>query len=141
MEWQAVYDLRDDRDYVAAVQMATLTTSEFGIEPTHGLFGSAEWWRRIESGSLPVQTLKGRISRVFMGSMGDWPEFEVTSDDGSTHVFTRLQTPPDGGRDGLYEEGRGVEVDFVLQEARRQAPDCGIPRTSPAVIAIRIATG
>ena len=35
-----VYRLRDDQFRIDAVQKATLTTTEYGIEPTHGLFGS-----------------------------------------------------------------------------------------------------
>lgn len=138
MEWQTVYDLRDDPHRVAAVQHATLTTCAFGIEPTHGLFGSEQWWQQIESGSLPLQTLKGRINRVYMGSMGDFPEFEMKCGNGSLHCFERM--PGDGSRDALYREGRRVEVDFVWQEARREAPGWGLPRRMTSVISIRIAT-
>ena len=140
MPWHTVYDLRADTDNVAAVQRATLTTREYGIEPTNGrLFGSDEWWNEVASGRLPVHTLTGTISRVFMGSMGDWPEFEMVCDDGSSLGFTRFQTPPDGSRDGLYKEGRRIEVDAVWQEARKAAPDWGIPRIRREVTAIRIA--
>lgn len=139
MEWQKVYDLRDDADHTAAVQRATLTTREFGVEPTHGLFGSTEWWQQIESGSLPLETLKGSISRVYMGSMGDWPEFEMQCEDGSSHNFTRHQMPPDGSRDSLYKEGRKIEVDTVWQQFRREAPASHGPRDHRVVTAIRIA--
>jgi hypothetical protein len=37
------YRLRDNAKHIAQVQKATLTTDDFGIEPTDGLFGSAEW--------------------------------------------------------------------------------------------------
>ena len=44
------YKLRDDPKHIAQVQKATLTTDDFGIEPTDGLFGSPEWWDRIANG-------------------------------------------------------------------------------------------
>jgi hypothetical protein len=71
-----VYRLRDDTTRIDAVQQATRTTENFGIEPTDGMFGSDEWWHNIEAGRLPVHTLKGTIKDVYMGSMGDWPEFK-----------------------------------------------------------------
>jgi hypothetical protein len=81
-DMEIVYNLRDDHEKVAAIQEATLRTSDFGIEPTHGLLGSREWWSAIESGRLPLQTLRGTISQLYMGSMGDWPSFELTTEDG-----------------------------------------------------------
>lgn len=140
MDWQQVYELKQDTGYVAAVQKATLTTDEFGIEPTNGLLGSSEWWREIERGNLPLQTLKGTITRVFMGSMGDWPEFEMQTDDGSLLEFTRYQNAPDGSADHLYAVGRQIEVDFVWQQFRPKAPDWGLPKEQRCVIAIRIAS-
>jgi hypothetical protein len=138
MSWHHVYDLRLDERQIADVQKATLTTEEYGLEPTHGLFGSEEWWTQIAEGKLPVETLSGTISRVYMGSMGDWPEFEFICSDGSTERFTRYQTPPDGSRDHFYAVGRRVEVDTVWQEARRNAPDWCLPRRRRTVLAVRI---
>ena len=48
------YRLRDNAKHIAHAQKATLTTDDFGIEPTDGLFGSAEWWNRVASGELTV---------------------------------------------------------------------------------------
>jgi hypothetical protein len=59
-----VYRLRQNKKFIEAVQKATLTTDTFGIEPTHGLFGSDEWWGRISSGDLPIQTLSGYLTKV-----------------------------------------------------------------------------
>jgi len=66
-----------------------LATKEFGIEPTHGLLGSREWWSEIESGRLRVHTLRGTIGRVYMGSMNDWPEFELVTAEGQKSSWTR----------------------------------------------------
>jgi hypothetical protein len=60
------YRLRDNAKHIAQVQKATLTTDDFGIEPTDGLFASAEWWNRIASGELTVHTLRGTITEQFM---------------------------------------------------------------------------
>lgn len=141
VDWQVVYELKDDAERIALVQRATLTTRDFGLEPTHGLFGSPEWSRHVETGNLPLQTLKGTISRVYMGSMGDWPEFEMQCDDGSCQSFTRYQTAPDGSQDHLYAVGRRIEVDFVWQDFRHGASQRGLPPTSRVITAIRIASG
>jgi hypothetical protein len=139
MAWHNIYDLRQDEQQIAAVQKATLSTEEYGLEPTHGLFGSEEWWKQIADGRLPIETLKGTISRVYMGSMGDWPVFEIALLDSTTESFTRYQTPADGSQDYFYVVGRDIELDTVWQEARRNAPDWGLPRRWRTVVAIRIA--
>jgi hypothetical protein len=54
--------LADDANKVGLIQKATLTTQDYGIRPTHGLFGSPEWWRKIESGELVKHTISGCIS-------------------------------------------------------------------------------
>ena len=138
MTWHKIYDLREDERHIAAVQKATLATEEYGLEPTHGLFGSEEWWEKIADGQLPKETLKGIISRVYMGSMGDWPEFETALCDGSTEKFYRYQTPPDGSQERFYEVGRNIELDVIWQDARRNAPDWGLSQRSRTVLAVRI---
>ena len=113
-----VYSLRKDTQRVEQVQKATLTTKDFGIQPTHGLFGSPDWWRNIENGELPVQTLRGIISRVYMGSMGDWPEFQVASEDnGITESFTRMFHKRE--QDAAYQVGKKIEVDYVWQKFKK----------------------
>jgi hypothetical protein len=79
---RVIYRLRDDKEHVERVQKATLTTEQFGIEPTHGLLGSADWWEKVSSSELPVLTCRGIITRRYMGSRNDWPEFTMRSDSG-----------------------------------------------------------
>ena len=76
-QMRVIYRLMDDKAYIEKVQKATLTTEQFGVNPTHGLFGSAEWWEKILSGGLPVYTYRGSITKRYMGSMNDWPCHEV----------------------------------------------------------------
>ena len=138
MTWIEVYNLKEDADHVDKVQRATLTTKEFGIEPTHGLFGTAEWWRHIQDGSLAVHTTRGEIVRVYMASMNDWPMFEMKTEGGALHQFTQQLTRSVSSLDEPYLLGRKVEVDFVWQHARKNAPDWGLPNESQVVIGIRI---
>ncbi len=113
---KVAYRLRDNPKHIAQVQKATLTTDNFGIESTDGLFGSPEWWDRISTGDLPVHTLSGTIAERFMGSMGDWPEITVLSDGGEKSSWTREVNRKE--QDALYRVGRRIEIDYVLQRHR-----------------------
>ena len=90
-----IYRLQSDRREICEVQESTQTTDRWGIEPTHGLFGSPEWWRHIRDGTLPVHHISGKISRVYMGSMNDWPEFAVLSDAGEESEWSRYANEPE----------------------------------------------
>jgi len=129
-----VYRLQDDVVRIRQIQQATLRTEEFGIEPTHGLFGSDEWWEKVASGELPVATISGQISRVYMGSMGDWPEFELTESDGTKSSWTREANSKELSE--LYVVGRAVEIDFVLQRHKPKSYDGGAEHK--ILIAVRI---
>jgi hypothetical protein len=132
---RTVYRLRDDLEHIAQVQRATLTTEEFGIEPTNGLFGSTEWWSQIASGLLPTHTASGTIHRLYMGSMGDWPEFELVASDRTKSQWTRYASSVD--QSSLYQVGRAVEVDYVLQRFRPKAWNPN--EETKVVIEVRIA--
>jgi hypothetical protein len=114
---QLVYRLKEDRAHVATVQKATLSTTDYGIEQTHGLFGSDEWWEHIVDGSLPMHTIRGTITRVFMSGHNDWPEFEMRDSSGQLSRWTRETNRPED--DVLYVPGCAVEVDIVRQHHRR----------------------
>jgi hypothetical protein len=111
-----IYRLKADKDYIALVQKATQTNEDFGIESTHGPFASAEWWQHIRDGSLPVHHLRGTISRVYMGSMNDWPEFTLRSESGEETNWSRYANEPEFA--GLYTVGRPIEIDYVVQRHR-----------------------
>ena len=131
-----VYRLRDDPAFIKNVQQATTTTDDYGIEPTDGLFGSAEWWSRVDSGQLVRHTLRGRITDVYMAGMKDWPEFELTSDEGETSRWTREANTKE--QSATYEVGRRVEIDYVLQRHRPASSDRGAE--TKVVLEIRIAS-
>lgn len=127
-----VYRLRNDARHIKSVQEATLGSDAFGIQQTHGLFGSDAWWQQIAAGRLPLQTARGQITRVYMGSMGDWPVFVMRCSDGSERSETRWMDIPE--MDTLYQVGASIEVDYVVQHLKSgAATDC--------VIEIRIRSG
>ncbi len=130
-----VYQLRKNTQYIKAVQKASLTTQDFGIEPSHGLFGSDEWWEHISRGTLPVHTLSGHITKVYMASMNDWPEFAMTTEQGEEFKWTRELN--DAALDSLYQVGHRVEVDYV--EQRHRKPLWGLGQDTKCVVEIRIA--
>jgi hypothetical protein len=127
---QKIYDLREDAEHIAQVQKATVTTKEFGLIPEHGLFGSPEWWAAVHDGRIPVHTVEGRISRVFMSGHNDWEEFEIDSGKDRTS-WTRVTSGGIGGspdriaKAGLYEVGRAVRLTYVQQQFRQSIP--GLP--------------
>ena len=105
------YDLRHDSRRVSAVQNATLTTERYGIVPDHGLFGSDEWWRAIESGALQVNRIEGTVCRVHMSGHNDFPEMDV--DDGmSKSRWERY------GKESEYVEGQRVVIEYVQTTSR-----------------------
>ena len=127
---KTVYELERDEERIRRVQRATLTTTDFGIQQTHGLYGSEEWWKNIRSGVLPLHRLTGVITKVYMGSMRDWPEFRMRAESAWTrYAHTKEQ-------DRLYVVGRRVEIDYVVQ--RFKPGSFGGDRETQCVIAVRI---
>lgn len=127
-----VYSLRQDQKYIRDVQKATLESEEFGLQQTHGLFGSDEWWARIADGSLPVHTVRATISRMWMGSMNDWPECEVVSDEGEKSTWTRYAD------DSWYQIGNRIEIDYVVQKFKPSAKKTFGTLENKNIVAIRI---
>jgi hypothetical protein len=129
-----IYLLRLDKEHIKNVQEATVTTKEWGIEPTHGLFGSQEWWDHVRKGMLPVHHVKGTITRVYVESMNDWPVFTMRAENGKEYTWSQYANDPDFG--SLYTVGRPVEVDYVIQRSRVHTP--GLQSQSEVVIEIRV---
>lgn len=132
---KVVYCLADDRAYIDAVQRATLNTKEYGLQPTHGLFGSPEWWAQVRSGTLPTVTIRGVVAKVYMGSMNDWPEFSLREEDsGEESSWTRKVN--DRSADRRYKVGARIEIDYVIQLFKKPLPVLG--PESKCVLEIRI---
>jgi hypothetical protein len=113
--WHLAYDLARDEGRIRAVQQASLTKPGFGFPVEPALFGSPEWWDLVERRRFPATTVEGSISRVFWASMGDWPEFTLTSADGSETNWTRE------GDLRRYVEGLRARVRYVELERKPDA--------------------
>ena len=133
---KTIYELSEDRKHVANVQKATLTTEDFGIQQTHGLFGSKDWWAQIAEGKLEKKAISGVVSRVYMGSMNDWPEFTIRKDNGEEENFSRYANNPTLGKE--YKKGRRIEIDYVIQKHKKSYN--GESLDTKCVIEIRIQT-
>ena len=117
---RVTYDLRKHAAKIEQIQNATLNSEDFGIQQTHGLFGSDEWWAKITSGELKTHRLRGTISKVYMGSMGgDWPMLEVTDNFGKKSRWTREVNQAEDGL--LYVKGKKVEIDYVIQKFKEKS--------------------
>ena len=107
-----VYDLRDDKHTIKLIQNASLNTEDSGLKAEYGLFGSSEWWRAIDQGSIPKCHMEGVISRVYMSGHNDFPEFEVTSETGKTSWERK-------GDDRHFVVGRRVKITYVIQKFKK----------------------
>jgi hypothetical protein len=136
MAFLTVYDLRKDHQRIRWMQEAVMTTRDVGLEPTHGLFGSRDWWRNIELGRLPVFRSSGRITDVYNVGEGDFPEFSMVDVDGIETSCKREANCTED--DDLYVIGRRVELAYVLQRARMELADLGMDQTEKCVLTLRI---
>jgi hypothetical protein len=89
---------------------------------------------KATSCELPVHTCRGIITKRYLGSMNDWPEFTMCSDSGEETNWSRFGHS--GEDDRYYQVGRRIEVDYVLEPIRPGSLD---PRTErKTVIEVRI---
>ncbi len=122
-EWEQVYDLRADSDYVRLVQDASLNKPGFGFPPEPYLFGTPAWWAAINDGIIRAGEVVGTISAVYWGSMGDWPEFKLLAHDGIETTWTRR------GDVTRFVEGLEAKVRYAtLQPKEHPAFPEGGPR-------------
>jgi hypothetical protein len=116
--WHVAYELRADEDRVT--QMRDLSRDdrrlEMGLAPKPYLVGSRRFWRAIASGRLPTVVVEGEITRVYWGSMGDWPEFEIAADEGQKSTWTREGDP------ARFVEGLKARVECVEMPWKPRVP-------------------
>lgn len=120
-----VYSLVNDAEHIRKVQRATLKTTDYGLVPEHGLFGTADWWEAIRSGQLPIIRIEGVISRVRMGNMNDWPVFEIDASGCKTTWPREVHRSED---DRLYTVGKRVCLEYVIQNAKKDLANFGTTR-------------
>jgi len=130
-----IYQLRDDRTAIAQMQRASLAPGAAGLRITHGLIGSGEWWSQIDSGALPVHTVKGRVSGFWPGQWSDGPaEFELQTEQGERQVWLCEIPPPQAALE--FRIGRAVALSYVRQGLK--APVEGQSNDTPITITISL---
>ena len=82
-----LYDLRDQRDLIAAMQRTSLEASDMGLAPDP-LVGSDRWWEQVGTDERPLHQVDGTITRAYWASMADWPEFEISDSEGARTTWT-----------------------------------------------------
>jgi hypothetical protein len=102
------YALWNDRALVARLQSAKGRGA--AVYRAHGLLGSAAWWKAIETGRLPLHTVRGTICDLTFEGMDDTALFRLLCDDGSvSQPIVRSAAPASPRRmDRRYAIGRGV---------------------------------
>ena len=126
-----VYSLKEDTTRIEAMQKQSLNVANSGLSIVPALVGTPEWWRATEGNSLGRRVVPGIISRVYWGSMGDWPMCEVTADDGSKSDWTRE------GDVSRYVEGLRVQFTAVFHPWK--IPDQhGLGATSKIILIVEI---
>ena len=136
MPFLTVYDLQEDHQRIRWMQEATMTTRDFGLEPTHGLFGSADWWQHIAQGRLATHYLSGIITNIYNVGDGDYPEFSMVERSGIETTWKREVNRAED--DDLYVIGRMIELEYVLQRTRVDLTDLGIDQTEKCVLSVKI---
>jgi hypothetical protein len=121
-----VYDLRADR---RSIEAATITAAD------PATFGSDDWWAALGTPALPLHRIEGRLVRVYWGSMGDWPEFELVDTDGSATTWTRM------GDVSRYVEGLEAAVEYVMVAFEEPFPipgmeTLGLPDEHPKIVRV-----
>jgi hypothetical protein len=127
-----IYSFEQDQARIDTMQKASLGTTNFGVGLLPALVGSPEWWRATQDGLLARIIVSGTISRVYWGSMGDWPECEVTSDDGSKSTWTRE------GDISRYVEGLRAQIVYVLHPWKTPEQEQRLPGGSKIVLTVDV---
>ena len=112
---KTLYRLRNDGHRCIAMYREAAVRPKSFIGPGHGVPGTSKWWSAVQSGQVPVHTVRGVIARLYKG-MDSWTKLELDSDDGKVSHWSCLATPR--GSFKSYQVGRCVEIDYVLQRRR-----------------------
>lgn len=124
-------ELETDLQRVQLTQALTLNADKplMGLNGTHGLFGSGEWWESIRNGRMKTTTVRGIIdSTYFAGQDSRWGDqvnsFTAKLDDGT--VINEGIYANNKSDKKLFSAGAVVFVAYAFDELKRQpAPDGG----------------
>jgi hypothetical protein len=109
-----IYSLMRDEDGVRRMQEASLSEGPVGFKQTHGLIGSPEWWERVGTPELPLQTVWGQVAAFWPGHHDDFAEFELREGSGASSLWP-CNLPAAQAR-ARFTIGCRVEVAYVTQE-------------------------
>ncbi len=65
---RVVYDIRRDVEGLKLKQEASLKGGWGGLETTHWLIGTPEWWAAVEAGKFKVETFDGVVRSAAAGN-------------------------------------------------------------------------
>ena len=65
---RVVYDIRRDAEGLKLKQEASVEGGWGGLEITHGLIGTPEWWSAVEAGKFKVETFDGVVRSAAAGN-------------------------------------------------------------------------
>lgn len=117
--YREVYNLKDDETLPFCQEASLSQDRSVGLKIENGLlFGSDRWFAAVDNGSIQKHTIKGHISRVYMGGHNDFAEYEVTDEFGIKTIWARTWTVEDA-----FVEGRGVEIIYVVQKFKNGDED------------------
>jgi len=137
---KTIYHLRKDAEHIAKAQAASLSPKPFGLNATHGLFCSEEWWENIEAGVIPRIQKTGTITRIFRAGMHNESQcFEMVCQDGGKFEHDCIAANRKDRK--LYRVGVRIELTFVESELKRPVlyTDGRIANThSSSLIEVRI---
>ncbi len=126
-----IYDFRRDKRQIEILQEASLHRDDCGLVTTPALVGSPEWWELVGTEALPVHTIEGTISRVYMSGHNDFPEFEI--DAGETKTQWMRQ-----GEDTAYTVGRPIRLRYVEMKFKKRIK--ALPPVSRCELTIEVGT-
>ena len=128
-DWITIYDLKQDKRLIQLVQDASLHRDDAGLQSRPALFGSREWWKHVGTATLPIHTLEGTITRVYMSGHNDFPEFEM--DDGQERTKWERR-----GEDSAYTVGRPIRIRYVEMKYKKGVP--GLGNVSTCILSVEV---
>lgn len=136
-------DLEKNPDRISLTQALTLNRDkpQMGLRGSHGLFGSAEWWRNIESGSIKTLRISGIIKEAYFAGQGETGKNNmidlITEAGEQESVGIYLNNPADVS---FFKNGHSVEIEYALDELKQTNPD-GSPKYSRVTLNMRVSKG
>ena len=128
-DYITIYDLKRNRRHIKDVQNASLHSDDCGLVTKPELFGSSKWWKLVGTDQLPIHTLEGIITKVYMSGHNDFPEFEM--DDGNKKTTWMRR-----GEDSAYMVGRPIRMKYV--EMKYKKPINCLPPFSQCILSIEV---